>query len=80
MYVVIQYFVLFVCIQLNGFKYSYQTLIILFIIICLLTVKWFQVLHFNISNSVYQGFLSIINNLQGIIVCFQVTFKIVLRK
>ena len=32
--------------------------------ICLHTVKWFQVLLFNMSNSIYQVFLHNINNLK----------------
>ena len=44
-----------VCTQLNGYKYCYLIVnIFLILIICLHTVKWFQVLLFNISNSIYQ--------------------------
>ena len=37
--------------QLNGFNYSYLTVIILFNIIYLRTVKYLQVLLFNTNNS-----------------------------
>ena len=50
--------------QLDDFKYSFLTLIILFNINHFLhTMKWFQVLLFNISDSIYQVFLCKMNNL-----------------
>ena len=63
----------FACTQLNGFKYSYLTLITWFDINHFYTQsQLFQVLLFKINNSVYQVFLSNMNNLH-ITVWFQVT-------
>ena len=50
------------CTLLNGFKYFYLTLIIQFNIDHLFAHKWFQILQFNICNSIYQVFLCNINN------------------
>ena len=43
--------------QLHGFKYCYLMLIILFYIIHLHTVKWFQILLCNTNNSIQQSFV-----------------------
>ena len=40
----------FICTQFNDFKYCYLAQTILFNIICLHTVKWFQILLYNTNN------------------------------
>ena len=56
---------------LNGYNHFYQTLIIR-LIICLHTVKWFQVLLSNNNNSTDQVLLCNLNNLNAA-VWFQIT-------
>ena len=51
----------------NRLKYCYTILKILFNINCLHTVKWFRVLQFNFTNSVYQVILSNKNNLHIVV-------------